>query len=68
MPYLKQNALYAISSIPETPRKTQVVNVTVFDFKKSLISLLNGPFLFGNISNLDVIKSDLFVMYNARHK
>ena len=63
MPYLKQNAPYTVPTILETPGNPQVVDVTVFDFKKQLLSLLNDRFLFGNIDNLDVNKSDPFARY-----
>ena len=65
MPYLKQNAPYTVPTILETPGNPQVVDVTVFDFKKQLLSLLTDPFLFGNIDNLDVNKANL--PYRARN-
>ena len=65
MPYLKQNAPYTVPTILETPGNPQVVDVTVFDFKKQLLSLLNDRFLFGNIDNLDVNKSDPFARYKT---
>ena len=57
MPYLKQNPPYTIPTILETPGNPQVVDVTVFDFKKQLLSLLNDLFLFSNIDILDVNKT-----------
>ena len=43
------------------------MDVTVFDFKKQLLSLLNDPFLFGNIDNLDVNRSDPFAKYKTHN-
>ena len=68
MPYLKHNAPYTIPTILETPGNPQVVDVTVFDFKKQLVSLLNDPFLFGNIDHLDVNRSDPFSKYKAHNR
>ena len=45
-----------------------MVDVTVFDFKKQLVSLLDDPFLFGNIDHLDVNPSDPFSKYKAHNK
>ena len=68
MPYLKQNAPYTVPTILETPGNPQVVDVTVFDFKKQLLSLLNDSFLFGNIDNLDVNKSNPFAKYHTHSR
>ena len=39
--------------------------VTVFDFKKQLLSLVNDPFLFNDIENLDVNAENVFGRYKA---
>ena len=57
-----------VPTILETPGNSQVVDVTVFDFKKQLVSLLNDPFLFGNIDHLDVNQSDPFSKYKAHNR
>ena len=68
MPYLKHNAPYMVPMILETPGNPQVVDVTLFDFKKQLVSLLNDPFLFGNMDHLDVNRSDPFSKYKTHNR
>ena len=44
------------------------MDITVLDFKKPLLSLLNDPFLFGNIDNLDVNKTDPFAKHPTHNR
>ena len=54
---LKETNLETKSIMP------QYINVTNFDFKTQLQSLLNDKILFGNIENLDINLNDPFGKY-----
>ena len=43
------------------------MNVTVFNFEKQLMNLLQDKSLFGNIHNLDVNADDPFGKYKAKN-
>ena len=43
------------------------MNVTVFNFKKQLLNLLQDKYLFRNIQNLDVNSDDPFGPYKAKN-
>ena len=42
------------------------MNVTVFNFEKQLMNLLQDKSLFGNLENLDVNADDPFGKYKAK--
>ena len=50
----------------ETPFIPKVGEVTIFCFKQQLLCLLNDPFLFGNIDNIYVTKSNLFTVESKK--
>ena len=63
-----RNCPYQIRTALPTSTNPQFVDVTVFDFKKQLLSLIDDPSLFGDIGNLDVNKDNLFGKYRAKDK
>ena len=65
-PFLKENCPYQIRTALPTSNNPQFVDVTVFDFKKQLLSLINDRSLFGDIGNLDVNKDNVFGKYRAK--
>ena len=67
-PFLKENCPYQIKTALPTSTNPQFVDVTVFDFKKQLLSLIDDPSLFGDIGNLDVNKDNVFGKYRATDK
>ena len=67
-PHLKENCPYQIRTLLPTSNQPQFVDVTVFDFKKQLLSLINDQSLFGDIENLDVNKDNVFGKYRAKDK
>ena len=67
-PFLKENCPYQIRTALPTSNNPQFVNVTLFDFKKQLLSLINACSLFGDIGNLDVNKDNVLGKYRAKDK
>ena len=65
LPWLKSTASFVIKTILETNSNPQPIDVTVFDFKTQLLSLLNDKTLFGNIENLDIDPQNPFGPYKA---
>ena len=65
MPWLKSTAPFVTETILETNTNPQYINVTVFDFKTQLLSLLNDKTLFGNIENLDIDPQNTFGPYKT---
>ena len=65
MPWLKSTAPFVTETILETNTNPQPIDVTVFDFKTQLLSLLNDKMLFGNIENLDIDPQNPFGPYKA---
>ena len=67
-PFLKENRPYQIRTALPTSTNPQFVDVTVFDFKTQLLSLINDQSLFGDIGNLDVNKDNVFGRYRSPGK
>ena len=68
LPWLKSTAPYIVTTNLKTNDKPQPIEITVFDFKTQLMSLLDDKTLFGDINNLDVNPEDPFGLYNAPHQ
>ena len=67
MPHMKYNSPYQVKTLLPTANQPQVVDVTVFDFKKQLLSLIHDDFLFGQTSNLDINLEDPFGKYRSNN-
>ena len=66
LPWLKSTAPIVREAILETKSTMpQYINVTTFDFKTQLQSLLNDKTLFGNIENLDINPNNPFGKYKS---
>ena len=64
---MKSTAPIVKETILETKSTTpQYINVTTFDFKSQLQSLLNNKTLFGNINNLDINPNNPFGKYKSQ--
>ena len=67
IPLPKQSVPSTKLSLLETNRNAEQMNVTVFNFEKQLMSLLQDKSLFGNIQNLDVNPDNPFGKYKAKN-
>ena len=54
MPSLQLSAPYTVTTLLKTNGQPDKIDVTVFDFRTQLVSLLQDKTLFGNLDNLDV--------------
>ena len=65
MPWLQATKPKEVEILLETNSNPQPIKVTLFDFEKQLLSLLNDKELFGNINNLDINPDNPFGSYKA---
>ena len=68
MPHMQRCKPHQVDVLLPTANNPQRVQITVFDFKTQLLSLLNDKFLFENISNLDINPNDPFGKYRAPNR
>ena len=67
IPLQKQSVPSNKLSLLETNGNAEQMNVTVFNFEKQLMNLLQDKSLFGNIQNMDVNPDDPFGKYKAKN-
>ena len=68
MPSLQLTAPYTVTTLLETNGQPDKIEVTVFDFRTQLVSLLQDKTLFGNLENLDVNPDNVFGKYQSPNK
>ena len=67
IPFLKKTKSYQKEVLLSTDDTPQAVNVTVFDFKSQLLSLINHSSLFNDLDNLDVNPKNRFGKYKSEN-
>ena len=68
MPHMRNCKPKQVDVLLPTARNPQRAQITVFDFKTQLMSLLRDNFIFGDITNLDVNPNDVFGKYHAPNR
>ena len=68
MPHMKYNSPYQVKTLLPTSNQPQLVDQTVFNFKKQLLSLIHDDFLFGHLFNLDINLDDPFGKYKSKNR
>ena len=68
MPHMRNCKPKQVDVLLPTASNPQWAQITVFDFKTQLMSLLRDNFIFGDIANLDVNPNDVFGKYRAPNR